>query len=147
MHRAILDVLRQSYDDENHNINQTRSGPVRFRPITVNIEVKVPGEGRNQTMVQLSVWVTAQLKKLDALTEGRGAVQRICIPLISVEGHDWRVSIAYQTSDGEVVRLSLSCVCSSCCGFCSMVLLLTCTLLDYMGKSSLRGYRVGSRYL
>jgi hypothetical protein len=117
MHRAILDVLRRSLDDEDHNINQTRSGPVRFRPITVNIEVKVPGEGRNQTMVQLSVWVTAQFKKLNALTDCRGAVREICIPLVSAEGHDWRVYIAYQTADGEVVRLSLLCSCDSslCC--------------------------------
>jgi hypothetical protein len=116
MYQAILNVLRQSYDDEDHNVNQTRSGPVRFRPITVNIEVKVPGEGRNQTMVQLSVWVAAQFKKLNALTDGREAVQRIYIPLISVEGHDWRLSIAYQTADGDVVRLSISCACSCCCG-------------------------------
>jgi hypothetical protein len=135
MHRAILDVLRQSPDDEDHNINQTRSGPVRFRPITANIEVKVPGEGRNQTMVQLAVWVTAQFKKLNALTGGRGAVQEICIPLISVEGHDWRIYIAYQTADGEVVRLTLLCTCAS--SFCLQFRLYSICLFNRNPRTQL----------
>ena len=55
----------------------------------------------NSSVTYLSVWVTAQFKKLNAFTNGRGAAREICIPLVSVEGHDWRVYIAYQTADGE----------------------------------------------
>ena len=99
-HQAILQVLRD-LPEEDQNINQTRLAPVKYRPITVNIEVKLPGEGKNDTMVQLTVWAAAQLEKLSALS---GTPARIGIPLVSVEGHDWRLYIAYQKDDSEAAR-------------------------------------------
>ena len=98
-HQAILQVLRDLPEDE-QNINQTRSAPVKYRPITVNIEVKVPGGGKNEAMVQLAVWAAAQMEKLNALS---GKLVPIGIPLVSVEGHDWRLYNTYQKGDGEVV--------------------------------------------
>ena len=71
--------------EENQNINQTRSASVKYRPITVNIEVKLPGEGKNDAMAQLAVWAAAQLEKLNALS---GTLAPIGIPLVSVEGRD-----------------------------------------------------------
>lgn len=54
-HRPILEVLHD-LSEEDQNINQTASTPIKYdEPITVNIEVKVPGQGKNQTMVQLSI--------------------------------------------------------------------------------------------
>ncbi|MCJ1405152.1 hypothetical protein MMC11_008378 [Xylographa trunciseda] len=100
MHQAILQVLR-NLPEEDQNINQTRSAPVKYRPITVNIEVKLPGEGKNYTMVQLAVWAAAQLEKLNALS---GTLAPIGIPLVSVEGHNWRLYNTYQKEDSEVVR-------------------------------------------
>ncbi|KAE8444333.1 hypothetical protein EG329_000643 [Mollisiaceae sp. DMI_Dod_QoI] len=100
MHQAILQVLRD-LPEEDQNINQTRSAPVKYRPITVNIEVKLPGEGKNDAMVQLAVWAAAQLEKLNALS---GTLAPIGIPLVSVEGHDWRLYNTYQKEDSKVVR-------------------------------------------
>jgi hypothetical protein len=100
MHQAILQVLRD-LPEEDQNINQTRSAPVKYRPITVNIEVKLPGEGKNDAMVQLAVWAAAQLEKLNALS---GTLAPIGIPLVSVEGHDWRLYKTYQKEDSNVVR-------------------------------------------
>lgn len=100
-HQAILQVLRD-LPEECQNINQTRSAPVKYRPITVNIEVKVPGEGKNEAMVQLAVWAAAQMEKRNTLT-GTGKLAAIGIPLVSVEGHDWRFYQTYQQEDGEMV--------------------------------------------
>jgi hypothetical protein len=99
-HPAILQVLRDLPEDD-QNINQTRSAPVKYRPITVNIEVKVPGQGKNEAMVQLAVWAAAQFEKLNTLT---GKLVPIGIPLVSVEGHDWRLYHIYQIEDGDTLR-------------------------------------------
>ncbi len=98
--QAILQVLRD-LPEEDQNINQTRFAAVRYRPITVNIEVKLPGEGKNDAMVQLAVWGSAQLAKLNFLS---GTLAPIGIPLVSVEGHDWRLYNTYQQEDSKVVR-------------------------------------------
>ena len=52
-------------------------------------------------MVQLAVWAAAQLQKLNALS---GTLAPIGIPLVSVEGHDWRLYNIYQKEDSKVVR-------------------------------------------
>lgn len=67
MHQAILQVLRDLPEDE-PNINQTRSALARYRHITVNIEAKVPGEGKNEALAQLAVWTAAQMKRLNSLS-------------------------------------------------------------------------------
>lgn len=103
MREGIRRVL-QSLDDENCNINQTRYAPVRFNPITVNIEVKPPGSGKNDAMVQLAIWVAAQFNKLNSLCD---ELAMVAIPLVWVEGHDWRVYIAFQKATGELVSLPL----------------------------------------
>ena len=102
MREGIRRIL-QSLDDEHCNINQTRYAPVRFNPITVNIEVKPPGSGKNDAMVQLAIWVAAQFNKLNSLCE---EVATVAIPLVWVEGHDWRVFIAFQKESGELVSLA-----------------------------------------
>jgi len=51
-------------------------------------------------MVQLAVWAAAQMEKLNALS---GTLAPIGIPLVSVEGHDWRLYNTYQER-GETVR-------------------------------------------
>jgi hypothetical protein len=64
-------------------------------------KVELPGEGKNDAMVQLAVWAAAQLEKLNALN---GTLAPIGIPLVSVEGHDWRLYHAYQKDEGGIVR-------------------------------------------
>jgi len=108
-HRSILQLLRH-LPEMDQNINQTRAAPVRYRPITVNVEVKLPGAGRNETMVQLSIWVAAQFNKLNALSGKRVSIG---IPLVSVEGHDWRIYIAYQKENDDIVSNI-----NSPCGIC-----------------------------
>lgn len=100
-HAGIRRVL-QGLGDDHCNINQTRYAPVRFNPITVNIEVKPPGSGKNDAMVQLAIWVAAQFKKLNILS---GEVVTIPIPLVWVEGHEWRVYVAFQKANGELVSI------------------------------------------
>jgi len=97
MHQAILQVLSDLPEDD-QNISQTRFAPVKYRPITVNIEVKLPGEGKNDMMIQLAVWTAAQMKKLNVLS---GALAPIGKPLVSVERHDWRLYTTFQTDDGR----------------------------------------------
>jgi len=63
MHQAILQVL-SDLPEEDQNINQTRFAPVKYRPNTVNIGVKLPEERNNDMMVKLAVWTAAQLKNL-----------------------------------------------------------------------------------
>jgi hypothetical protein len=103
MHQAILQVL-SDLPEEDQNINQTRFAPVKYRPITVNIGVKLPEEGNNDMMVKLAVWTAAQLKKLNVLS---GTLAPVGIPLVSVERHDWRLYSTFQKDDGKVVRQSV----------------------------------------
>jgi hypothetical protein len=102
-HDQILETLRH-LPEEDQNINHTSFMPVRYKPIVINIEVKVPGQGKNETMVQLSIWVAAQFNKLQAL---RGKLTDIGIPLISVEGHQWTIYIAHQQNDRSIVCVPL----------------------------------------
>jgi hypothetical protein len=101
--KQIREILRH-LPEEDQNINHTSFMPIRYKPITISIEVKVPGQGKNETMVQLSIWVAAQFNKLQAL---RGKLTDIGIPLLSVEGHDWKVHMAYQQDDGSIVCVPL----------------------------------------
>jgi hypothetical protein len=73
-------------------------------------------------MVQLSVWVAAQFKKLQALSSSVEKRLGVGIPLLSVEGHDWKVHVAYQQNDGSIV-----CVASSL----DMASPLTWSITDY----------------
>jgi hypothetical protein len=101
--KQIREILHH-LPEEDQNINHTSFMPIRYKPITISIEVKVPGQGKNETMVQLSIWVAAQFNKLQVL---RGKLTDIGIPLLSVEGHDWKVHIAYQQDDRSIVCVPL----------------------------------------
>lgn len=110
---SIQDLLR-SQPSEERSINQTRHEPIRYRPITVSVEVKVPGAGKNDAKVQLGIWVAAQIKRLNGLGPlgDENALGGMIFPLLSVEGHDWRLYIAYQNQREEIVSYilySLSC--------------------------------------
>lgn len=101
MSRAIRNVLK-TLDGEDCNINHTKYGPIRYNPIIANIEVKAPGSGKDTAMVQLAIWVAAQFNRLAKLGGG-GALHMM--PLIWVEGHDWRIYIAFRTEEREVVSI------------------------------------------
>jgi hypothetical protein len=47
-------------------------------------------------MVQLTIWVAAHFNKLNSLC---GKVAIVAIPLVLVEGHDWKVFIAVPKRD------------------------------------------------
>ena len=95
-HHAILQVLCD-LPEEDQNINQTNFAPLKYRPIPLNFEVKLPGEGQNDAKVQLAVWASAQLQKLNALSGG--SLAPIGIPLVLVAGHYWRLYITYFQTD------------------------------------------------
>ena len=79
---------------------------MRYKPITVNIEVKPPDCGQNDATMQLKIWATAQFNKLNDLSDGEATFM---IPLVLVEGHDGRIFIAFRNTSGEVVRLTFPC--------------------------------------
>jgi len=79
--------------------------------------------------VQLSIWVAAQFNKLNALSGKRVSIG---IPLVSVEGHDWRIYIAYQKENDDIVSNT-----NSPCGICLR------WYIDYMGQRPLRRHFVG----
>lgn len=51
-------ILKDTRDDE-ASINYSEHS-ASLQPIVANIEVKAPGSGRNDALVQLTVWVAAQ---------------------------------------------------------------------------------------
>ena len=103
--RQQIRLSLRDFPTEHRNVNQTPFSPVKFRPISLNIEAKTPGSGKYDMMVQLSIWVAAQFKKLEML---RGAKSvDIGLPLVSIEGHDWKAHMAYQVEDGSIVSVAL----------------------------------------
>ncbi|KAH8588320.1 hypothetical protein B0O99DRAFT_600903 [Bisporella sp. PMI_857] len=80
-----LDPTQTSY---NESLEQSRSALVEPKPFgPKHLNVKVPGEGNNEALVQLAVWTAAQIKKLNALN---GKLAGIAIPQVLIAGHDWK---------------------------------------------------------
>src|SRR5271170_6194970 len=84
---SIRDLLR-SQPAEERSISQTRHEPIRYRPITVSVEVKFPGQGKTMRKSNLGIWATAQIKRLNDLCVSRdgNALRGVISPLLSVEG-------------------------------------------------------------
>lgn len=72
-------------------LNQTEYEPVRYSPIAVSIETKVPGEGWDDAQLQMSTWMLAHIAKLKELCLKAGApeVRVPSLPVIVVQGHEW----------------------------------------------------------
>ncbi|KAH9827257.1 hypothetical protein Tdes44962_MAKER09780 [Teratosphaeria destructans] len=83
--------------------NQTKYGPIRFKPITVSIETKLPVEGGAKALVQLETWAQAQIQRLENLHSWVGDpwLVHMPLPLIAVHGDVWKLYYMQQNRDGH----------------------------------------------
>ncbi|KAI4130379.1 MAG: hypothetical protein LQ347_003410 [Umbilicaria vellea] len=92
----MFDRMRNALRSEPLNlqyINHTSFEPVRFRPIAVSIETKVAGNEADAT-TQLSVWVVAHFKCLQAIMQRSGAcLEMMVLPLIN----PYPLSVGHET--------------------------------------------------
>lgn len=88
------------------SLNQSFYNPLRYSPIAISIETKIPGEGWDNAMVQLSTWASAQLTQLRSLLTkgGISTTQCMALPLIITQGHEWYFLIMEDCEDCSVSR-------------------------------------------
>ncbi|KAF5023709.1 hypothetical protein F66182_4230 [Fusarium sp. NRRL 66182] len=78
--------------ENQHSVNQSTYGPVRFDPIGVSIETKTANGGAEDARLQLGVWVAAWHQRMRAfMRSDRGIVT---LPLILVLEHKWQLLFA-----------------------------------------------------
>jgi hypothetical protein len=73
--------------------NPTLHAPTRFVPTAVHIETKLTGEGMREAQSQLFSWLkrhVAKLRELLALAGHPGDSLIPALPIIIVQGHDWK---------------------------------------------------------
>ena len=131
--KELTGQIRQSlqrFSDDHQNINHTAYPALKVRPIVISVEAKVQGAGKYELMVQLSIWVAAHFKKLEMLREAKST--DISLPLISIDGHDWRLHMACQGADGSIVSVLL------CARLDAKVLTLVVTQ-SIVGKQNIGG--------
>jgi hypothetical protein len=87
------------------SINQTSAEHVRFAPIGVSFETKRAAVDEDEGYVQLGTWVVAHFARLRQLVRNRdraahggiggdGEVQLPVLPLVIIQGHDWKMMVA-----------------------------------------------------
>jgi hypothetical protein len=85
--------------------NQTYYPPLQKRPLAISFETKLTGRDYDSAKTQLSIWVAAQLNKIEQLLP-QGS-QGLCglpfLPLIVIQGHDWYF-LAATRNEKETVR-------------------------------------------
>ena len=102
MHDAIIRLLKnEAY--ELQTINQTRSDPLRFRPIAISIETKKASLAGQGARIQLGMWVAAHFNRIRALKDE--SLIMPTLPLISVAGAEWHLHFA-RDCDKQIVSYS-----------------------------------------
>jgi hypothetical protein len=87
------------------SVNQTDTNHVRFMPIAISIETKRAAIEEDQALLQLNTWVSAHFAKLARLVgshapnekasaEAKAKATMPALPLLIVQGHDWKFMIA-----------------------------------------------------
>ncbi|KAI2481043.1 hypothetical protein Ptr902_08069 [Pyrenophora tritici-repentis] len=71
--------------------NHTCYPPLQKRPLAMSIETKLTGRDWDTAKIQMSIWVTAQLNKLEQLVaqDGGGLPGLPFLPVIVTQGHEW----------------------------------------------------------
>ena len=89
MQERILRALT-NLDKNSQSINQTSSASLRFNPISLSIETKIPFTGGDVADVQLAVWAGAGLLRLAQLLKqhGKGGDEVPTLPVLTFYGHD-----------------------------------------------------------
>lgn len=88
--------------------NHTCYPPFQKRPLAMSIETKLTGRDWDAARIQMSIWVTAQLSKLEQLVaqDGGGLPGLSFLSVIVTQGHEWYV-LAATRSKRETVRSTL----------------------------------------
>jgi len=85
------------------SINHTDFAPLRRRPIALSIESKTTGHQLLEAEVQVGVWLAAQWRMLESLSQDRTAAMPPFLPAIIIQGHDWH--FVSTTRSGECTTL------------------------------------------
>ena len=105
------------------SVNQTNPNHVRFTPIAISIETKRAAVEEDQAMLQLNTWVSAHFAKLNSLigsyapnemakAEVRAKVTMPILPLVKIQGHDWKLLIAEKKADLILIHGELAIGCT-----------------------------------
>ncbi|USW59736.1 hypothetical protein Slin15195_G130550 [Septoria linicola] len=86
--------VKRHLAQQNLQLNQSDYGPVKYNPIAISIETKLPGEGGLDARAQVSTWAEAQIRRLRILLQQAGHPQWQDLPipplpLLFVQGSDW----------------------------------------------------------
>ena len=103
-------IERLCREQQLDSINQTNPNHVRFTPIAVSIETKRAAIEEDQAILQLNTWVSAHFAKLDSLVgsyapdekakvEVKAKATMPILPLVKIQGHDWKLLIAEKKTD------------------------------------------------
>lgn len=88
-----------SYSDAEH---------LRCSPIAISIETKTAGGIEEEARAQLGTWVHAHFKRLENLSERPVNTPLPTLPLIMVQGHEWRLMFAEKPEDEIYIYQSVS---------------------------------------
>ena len=105
------------------SVNQTNPNHVRFTPIAISIETKRAAIEEDQAMLQLNTWVSAHFAKLDSLVgsyapnekakaEVKAKAIMPILPLVKIQGHDWKLLIAEKKADLILIHGELAIGCT-----------------------------------
>ena len=86
--------------------NQPTDSNIIDRPLAISIETKTEGAGFDAGLLQLSMWTSAQYKRLELLAEARGkdadSFAMPVLPLLLVQGTTWTLYAASHDAKGSV---------------------------------------------
>lgn len=91
LYEGIISTLRA---ENRPSINHTMMEALRFSPIAVSIETKRGAVDEDTAHVQLGMWVSAHFARLRQLTDGNGFTQLPVLPLVIVQGFEWKLMFA-----------------------------------------------------
>jgi hypothetical protein len=96
-------ILERCQAKKIRSITQTMAEYARFTPLSVSIETKRGAIGEGEAHIQLALWVSAHYAKLRQLTEK--GTQMPWLPLLKVQGHDWKFLLAEHVDVEQIVIL------------------------------------------
>lgn len=132
------DAIRAiQYQDQlfSQSLNHTDYQPLRRRPVALSIETKAPGEGINDAQSQLLVWLEAQWRVLERLSNRAEPPLPLpeFLPGVIVEGHQWYF-VASIRSTTETV-----CGAASLLRFCASITRAVADLVGILWMKQLIG--------
>jgi hypothetical protein len=107
MHNALRQLAAR-HPLTNVSWNQTCYPPLQKRPLAISFETKLTGRDWDSAKIQISIWATAQLNKLEQLVaqDGGGLPGLPFLPLVVIQGHEWYF-LAANRVQRETVRAIL----------------------------------------